>query len=56
MTRSEFWEDHEGPSRTTEVLEQAPRVSALLGPNGLPLVHLKPRMGFDLTPRRVSNA
>ena len=51
-----WWDDQEPPSQTIDVWEEAPRESPLLGPNGLPLIHVKPRMGFDLTPRNKRNA
>lgn len=41
---------------TIRVIEEEPEVSPLLGPNGEPLVRVKHRMGFDLTPRRKSDA
>lgn len=53
-----LWNDAEDSysSDTIEVIERAPRESALLDPNGLPLTYVKPRMGFDLTPRNKRNA
>lgn len=51
-----WWDETEPQSQTIEVWEEAPRESLLLGPNGLPLIHVKPRMGFDLTPRNKRNA
>jgi hypothetical protein len=43
--------DQWGKSRGEEVFEQGPRLSRLLGPDGMPLVYPKARLGFDLSPR-----
>lgn len=53
---TQHWFDHDMPqwgvSKGAEVHEQGQRLSRLLGPDGQPLVYPKPRLGFDLTPRR----
>jgi hypothetical protein len=51
---SDEWERFDAD--TIEVWEEAPRESRLLGPDGNPLIYVKPRMGFDLTPRSKRNA
>jgi hypothetical protein len=35
-----------------QLIEREPEELQLLGANGLPLLKEKPRMGFDLTPRK----
>lgn len=53
---TQHWFDHDMPqwgvSKGAEVHEQGNRMSRLLGPDGHPLVYPKPRLGFDLSPRR----
>lgn len=44
--------DQWGKTRGQEVHEDGHRFSGLLGPDGMPLVYPKHRLGFDLTPRR----
>ena len=43
--------DQWGKTRGQDVHEANHRLSCVLGPDGAPLVYLKPRIGFDLTPR-----
>lgn len=54
VTRPVFDQDMDqwGQTRGAEVHENGHRLSALLGPDGTPLVYPKQRLGFDLTPRR----
>lgn len=53
-----LWVDEWGvfEENTITVIEENPRVSPLLGPDGEPLIHVKQRIGFDLTPRRKAHA
>ncbi len=52
---TQHWFDHDmdqwGKTRGQDVVEANNRLSCVLGPDGAPLVYLKPRIGFDLTPR-----
>lgn len=53
---TQHWFDHDmdqwGKTRGQDVHESGNRLSVVLGPDGAPLVYAKPRLGFDLTPRR----
>lgn len=53
---TQHWFDNDmdqwGKTRGDEVFEGNPRFSRLLGPDGAPLVYAKPKLGFDLTPRK----
>jgi len=51
---TDFSDDDEGFCREVDVIvPQHARVSALLGPDGQPLMvgYERPKLGFDLTPR-----
>lgn len=40
-----------GETKGEEIWQEDRRKSAVLGPDGNPLEYIKPRLGFDLTPR-----
>lgn len=46
------WDPYDSSSPTIQLVETEPDEALLLGPNGLPLIRLKPRIGFILKPSR----
>jgi hypothetical protein len=57
VTQAGWWPEYDEPQQQSCEVFDAPRarVSELLGPDGEPLMvgYERPKLGFDLTPRRT---